>query len=638
MCGISAILEAGKGNPFDVERRLRVMVRTLRHRGPDGEGVFTSENAVCGLGHVRLSIIDPENGQQPMKRGLHAVTFNGEIYNYRELREELSSDFSFTTTCDTEVLLAAYQRWGTECVKRLRGMFAFVIWDEREGHLFVARDRFGIKPLYYFNDGHRLILASEIKALLPFVRDVRISREALKEYLAFQFTLDGKTLFAEIEELEPASYALVKPGEALRSRTYWEVRYDLDWHHTDRYFVESTRDLLHESVNLHLRSDVPIGTYVSGGRDSGIISALAADMKPEGLLGFTGKFTSHSGYDESAYAHSIAGANSFPLIETDITSQDFIDNIRSVIYHLDVPVAGPGSFPQYMVSKTVGQSRKVVLGGQGGDEIFGGYVRYLVAYFEQCIKGAIEGTLDDGNFVVTYESIIPSLPALQQYVPMLREFWKDGVFEPIDHRYFRLVNRAPSLADEVRWAELGEYDPFDTFSEVFWGEHVGKNSYFDLMTHFDFKTLLPALLQVEDRMSMAHGVESRVPFLDHPLIELLATAPSSVKFAGGQLKHLMTESFDDLLPRDVVERTDKMGFPVPLSEWLQGDLRDFVVDQFSSKAARERDYFDSSKILQGLDREPRFGRKIWGLLCLELWCQEFIDKSHSSDETVTDVR
>jgi len=317
-------------------------------------------------------------------------------------------------------------------------------------------------------------------------------------------------------------------------------------------------------------------------------------------------------------------------VDIDIAASDFVSSIEKVIYHLDQPVAGPGSFPQYLVSALAAKHRKVVLGGQGGDEIFGGYTRYLVAYFEQCIKGAIEGTMSSGPYVVTYESIIPNLVALKNYKPMLQEFWRDGLFENLDRRYFRLINRAPSLGDEINWAALGQYDPYETFRTIFNGANVGHESYFDSMTHFDFKTLLPALLQVEDRVSMAHGLESRVPFLDHRIVELAATIPADIKFENGNMKHVLRSAMRSKLPPRISNRQDKMGFPVPLHEWITspGPVRDFVRDTFSSQQARSRELIDNSRVLKGMDGEARFGRQIWGLLSLELWQRSFHDRAH----------
>ncbi|MCA1616710.1 MAG: asparagine synthase C-terminal domain-containing protein, partial [Acidobacteria bacterium] len=353
----------------------------------------------------------------------------------------------------------------------------------------------------------------------------------------------------------------------------------------------------------------------------------ASSQSDRELVGFTGKFSFSEEYDESRYARALADSCGFELQEIDITAGDFIENISQVIYHLDFPVAGPGSFPQYMVSRLASGSRKVVLGGQGGDEIFGGYTRYLIAYFEQCIKSAIDGTMNNGNFIVTYESIIPNLTALKNYKPMLREFWREGLFEEMDSRYFRLINRAPMLGDEVRWELLNGHSPFETLRTIFNGDNVGKESYFDLMTHFDFKTLLPALLQVEDRVSMAHGIESRVPFLDHPLIEMVATIPADIKFKDGTMKRVLKDAMRSVLPEAIVERKDKMGFPTPLNEWLRGEAREFARDILTSRNALGRELIDNRRVAEGLDSEPKFGRKIWGLLSLELWQREFHDRA-----------
>jgi len=425
----------------------------------------------------------------------------------------------------------------------------------------------------------------------------------------------------------PAHILQVTNG-LLRVQRYWEVYFEPDFNHTAKYFEEKLRALLQESVTLHLRSDVPVGAYISGGLDSSAVASMAMGQQaPDAMIGFTGKFASYGPeYDESRYAQALAKWRGFGLYETDITATDFIENIRKVIYHLDYPVAGPGSFPQYMVSQLAARHRKVVLGGQGGDEIFGGYTRYLIAYFEQCIKGAIEGTTHSGNFVVTYESIIPNLVALRNYKPLLQEFWREGLFENMDDRYFRLVNRAPTLGDEINWRMLDEYSARKTFKSIFSGENVRKESYFDLMTHFDFKTLLPALLQVEDRVSMAHGLESRVPLLDHPLVELAATIPANIKFEAGTMKCIFKKAVKPFVPEMILERQDKMGFPTPLTEWIQNEAREFVRDIFSSAAAQGRTLVNNRKVLEGLDQETRFGRKIWGLLCLELWQQEFHDK------------
>jgi asparagine synthase (glutamine-hydrolysing) len=316
----------------------------------------------------------------------------------------------------------------------------------------------------------------------------------------------------------------------------------------------------------------------------------------------------------------------------------FRDHIADVIYHLDFPVAGPGSFPQYMVSQLAARHLKVVLGGQGGDEIFGGYARYLLAYFEQCIKAALDGTYRNGNFVVTIESIVPNLGLLREYKPMMTEFWRQGLFGAIEERYFRLVDRSTDMREEVDWSQLDKGPVFDAFRDIFNNHNnVQKEAYFDKMTHFDFKCLLPALLQVEDRMSMAHGLESRVPLLDHPLIEFIATVPADVKFEGGRMKHLLKLAYGHELPSQIVDRRDKMGFPVPLKEWFSGELQDLVQDTFRSRNARQRPFLNAEAVLANFDTAGRFSRKVWGLLSLELWHQMFHDRAAEYGRMLADM-
>lgn len=626
MCGIAGILQQQAEPRPGLAQHLAVMNRLQAHRGPDGEGAWSHPRGHVGFGHRRLSIIDLATGAQPMTDDAgNWITYNGEIYNYLELRAELGRD-SFRTTSDTEVILRAYRKWGADCVHRLRGMFAFALWDEERQSLFCARDRFGVKPFYYAQAGGNLYFASEAKALLPFLPEIATDLEGLRDYLTFQFCLAGKTLFKGIRELLPG-HTLTAARGRVDIRRYWEVYYNLDFQRPAESFVEEARRLLADSIQVHLRSDVPLGAYLSGGLDSSAVAALGAGAAPGEFVGFTGKFSCGPEYDESNFAREVARAGGFGLHELDITVADFMEHLRRVVYHLDYPVAGPGSFPQFMVSRLAARHRKVVLGGQGGDEVFGGYTRYLIAYFEQCIKAAINGTMHTGNFVVTYESIIPNLTALRRYQPLLQEFWREGLFEDMDRRYFRLINRANDLQDEIRWAELGDYSPFDTFRSIFHGQNVRKESYFDLMTHFDFKTLLPALLQVEDRVSMAHGLESRVPLLDHPLVEFAATIPADKKFKDGNLKHFFREVVRPHIPASVAARKDKMGFPTPLTKWVRGEAREFVRDIFSSRAALNRPVVDNRKALAALDAEQPFGRKIWGLLCLEIWQQAFHDRA-----------
>jgi len=629
MCGIAGFVSLNNAPVAEAGASLSVMGRLLEHRGPDDSGQWMADEERAGLAHRRLSIIDlSPAGQQPMQAANGTVVaLNGEIYNYLELREALADRWDFQSQSDTETVLAAYDRHGDECLEHLRGMFAFALWDPARRLLFCARDRFGIKPFYYYQNEETLYFASEPKALLPFVDAIETDAEALAEYLTFNYPIGEATLFKGIRQLLPGHALAVEDGE-VRVWRYWDVSYELEWGRSQDWHESRLAELLDDSVRVHLRADVPIGAYVSGGIDSSLMAILAKRHDAGNRLAFHGRFLEYPGYDESQYAEMAVAASGGELHTVDITHADFERHLRNVIYHLDFPVAGPGSFPQYMVSRLAAENVKVVLGGQGGDEIFGGYARYLLAYFEQCIRAAIEGTYQDGNFVVTIESIVPNLGMLREYKPMMREFWREGLFGSLEDRYFRLVDRSSDMGAEIDWPQLDRGRVREAFMEIFLNRNnVQKGAYFDHMTHFDFKTLLPALLQVEDRMSMAHGLESRVPLLDHPLVEYMATVPADVKFSGGHMKHLLKTAYSDVLPDGILNRRDKMGFPVPLKEWFGGELKDFARNIFEGLRQRNRAFINADAVLENFETAGRFSRKTWALLSLELWQQIFHDRA-----------
>jgi asparagine synthase (glutamine-hydrolysing) len=629
MCGIAGIVQLDGRVVGGLDRALAAQNALIAHRGPDGEGTWISADGVVGLTHRRLAIIDLSAAAAQPMHGPNGtvIVYNGEIYNYRELRSALADRWRFRTESDTECILASYEVYGDEFLSQLRGMFGFALWDERKRRLIAARDRFGIKPFYYALIGGVFYFASEVKALLPFLPSIETDSEALAEYLTFQYTIGEKTLFKHVHQLLPGHYLVAENGR-IEIKRYWDVHYRIDWEHNVRYFEQRLRELLTESMALHLRADVPIGSYISGGIDSSLMAVLAAKVDPRNRIGFHGRFTEYPGYDESAYAQLAARQSAAELKVIDIDAGDFTERIRDVIWHMDFPVAGPGSFPQFMVSELAAKHVKVVLGGQGGDEIFGGYARYLIAYFEQCIKAAIEGTYKDGNYIVTIESIVPNLGILREYKPMLREFWREGLFADIDRRYFRLIDRSSDMQEEVDWHALDKERVFAAFQKIFNNaDNVGHEAYFDKMTHFDFKCLLPALLHIEDRMSMAHGLESRVPLLDHPLVEFAASVPADLKFRGGDTKHLLKRAFSGELPGPILNRRDKMGFPVPLKEWFAGELHEFVQDTFRSRAAHSRPYMNADAVLANFERAGQFSRKTWGLISLEIWHQMFHDRA-----------
>ena len=630
MCGIAGVLERDPQARPDAEA-LERMLASLHHRGPDDRG--THFDGAVGIAHARLSIIDVGGGKQPMSNedGSVWVVFNGEIYNYLELRRDLLPRHDFKTHSDTEVLVHLYEEMGEAMLERLNGMFAFAIWDARKKQLFAARDRIGIKPFYWFFDGKRFAFASEPKAFFAggLLRPER-DREGFEQYLYFQLTMRDRTMFKDVAKLEPGHCLRFKPFEdaAPRIEQYWDYDWNVDTHHTEEYYSEQLLLLLQDSVRLQLRSDVPVGAHLSGGMDSSTVVCLASEPYGGEFHTFTGGFADGPQFDETEYARAVAAHVGSAHHEVWPTAAEFADAMPKLVYAMDEPAAGPGLFPQYCVSKLAREHVKVVLGGQGGDEIFGGYARYLVAYLEQVLKGAIMGSegQEQGAYVVTWESIFPNLGLLKKYGPMLQSFWRDGLFDDMDRRYFRLIGRsedADALFDAEVWGGESRERVFADYQRVF--HHPAIESYFNRMTQFDLKTMLPALLQVEDRTSMSVSLESRVPLLDHRIADLITRMPPTVRFKGGDTKRVFKEAVRHLLPRAVFERKDKMGFPVPLAEWSRGPLREFVADHLLSQRARERGLYQMDQVESLIAGERPFGRQIWGLLNIELWHRAFID-------------
>ncbi|MCU0584503.1 MAG: asparagine synthase (glutamine-hydrolyzing) [Desulfobacterales bacterium] len=626
MCGIVAIINKNR-QPADLGVLAR-MADAIRHRGPDEEGHLV--DGPVGLYHKRLSIIDLSTGRQPMTSGAVSIVFNGEIYNYIELRAELKAKgYEFKTTSDTEVILQLYREHGEECVKRLNGMFAFVLYDADRRRILAARDHFGIKPLYYFMGENSILFASEIKALLehPEVRP-EPDYDALYDYLTFQYVLGTATLFKNVQKLLPGHLQVIDlEAMSTRTRRYWEPEFSVDLHHTEAYFIYTLQNLLVDTVNIQLRSDVPVGAYLSGGMDSSLVTILAAEKYPGRLKTFTGAFHEGPQFNELKYAKEVAERCNAEMFVVYPTEADFIDLLPRLIYHMDEPAAGPGLFPQYMVSRLAAQEVKVVLGGQGGDEIFGGYARFLVAYFEQAIKGAIFETHDEGEHIVSLTSILPNLPHLKPYVPMLKRFFEKDAFESADRRYFRLIDRSEGdmglLTPDYRNGYSSEA-AFSKFQQRF--NHPETLSYYNKMVHYDLTASLPALMQVEDRVTMANSLESRVPLLDHRIVELITSMPPRMKFKGGEMKYILKKAVKNILPPAIFHRKDKMGFPVPLHLWAKNNAGRFFRDVLLSQACRERGLFDTRAIEKLIDNESAFGRRLWGLMCLELWFRTFMDK------------
>ncbi|MFH1507284.1 MAG: asparagine synthase (glutamine-hydrolyzing) [Candidatus Omnitrophota bacterium] len=631
MCGIAGIISSNKKNIS--QARLKAMGDSLSHRGPDDQGYLILDH--LGFAHRRLSIIDLVTGHQPMSNqdGSVWVVYNGEIYNYIELRSELiSRGYKFRTNSDTEVIIHLYEECGEKLLTRLNGMFAFTIYDKKRDKIFSARDHFGIKPFYYLFNKDEFIFASEIKAILSVSGSSRSENtDAIYDYINFQFCLGDKTFFKGIKKLLPGHYLVldnISQRPRLSVHKYWGLDFDrIDYSHNEKYFADKLLSLIRDSVKLQLRSDVPLGAHLSGGLDSSVVSCLASGLLGKRIKTFTGAFDESREYDETTYARKVSRYIKSEYFEIRPTANDFKQSIARIIYMMDEPVAGPGVFPQFFVSKLASQKVKVVLGGQGGDELFGGYARYLIAYLEQSLKAGIFQSNEEGRDAISLEQILPNLHILKEYKPLLQSFFSNGLFGNMDRRYFDLINKTRDAGEVYSSGILDtgkRYDIFGSYQELFNGPRTG--SYINKMIHFDIMTLLPALLHVEDRTSMSHSLESRVPLLDNRIAEFVASIPIGIKLKGGLNKYIFRRAVKGVIPNEILSRKDKMGFPVPISEWFKKELNKFVRDILLDKKAKKRGIYNVKGIERLIKKESKFDRQIWGLLCLELWFKQFIDQ------------
>lgn len=627
MCGINGILINSQGKfGYNLNHSITVMNKLIKHRGPDDDGIWIDQNNKIGLGHTRLSIIDlSHNAHQPFQDNAgNILVFNGEIYNYIELREQLKDSYQFKTKSDTEVILAAYHKYGIDCLKYFDGMFSFAIWNQGKQSLFIARDRLGIKPLYYYKDNNAFYFSSEIKAVLPFIEKLAINKKALTEYLVFQYPLAEELLFDNVHQLPAGEYLYIKDDRLTRQK-YWDASYSNHNSH-EKHSVEEFKDLFGETIKQHLRSDVPVGVYLSGGIDSSLCAVLAHEHSSSMKYAVNGRFVEDKSFDESRYAQDVAASLDLNLDIQTIVNQDFEKHIRKIIYHLDYPIAGPGSFAQYMVSEVASRNVKVMLGGQGGDELFGGYARYLLMYFGEVINLAIDNNPRVNTLSPKPNNILEQLALLKQYKPLFEQFMKKDCFAGHDRRYYNLINRVADLSKhEVDIHELPLDSIYEKYANIFNSINSEDNNVLNKVMHFDLKCSLPALLHVEDRVSMAHGLESRVPFVDHKVVEFANNLSLDIKFNKGEMKSFLKQCFGDSLPSTVVNRKDKMGFPVPINQWAVGPLKDFIKDVMSTSNSKTRPFVNYEKVLNNLELNT-YSRKLWGFLSLELWFQEFFDK------------
>ncbi|HEY3067287.1 MAG TPA: asparagine synthase (glutamine-hydrolyzing) [Methylomirabilota bacterium] len=625
MCGIAGYVGEGSGD------LLAIMLAHLGHRGPDDVGVHVEREA--GIGMTRLAIIDLATGRQPMANddgSLHIV-FNGEIYNYRELRPPLEArGYRFRTRSDTEVILRAYEEYGEACVERLRGMFAFAIWDGRRRALFVARDRLGKKPLFYRQGPRGFVFASEIKALFAHPAIGRgVDGSAFHAFLAYGYTPEARSIYAEIAKLPPAHTALYHEG-ALTIRRYWQLPSGRALNATRIDPGEAAvqvRTAVREAVRLRLESDVPLGVFLSGGIDSSAIVAAMRDVTSGRIATFSVGFGTAPSFDERPYARLVAQRFGTDHHE-EVLEPVVTDILPAIVRHFDEPFADSSAIPTFAVAKATARHVKVALSGIGGDEAFGGYPRYLGVRLAQGyarlprplramaerVVGAVARDSDSSRNLAdwarrfTRAGDVPmpasylgwtrffSEAALARLVtPGLAEFWKDDPDEPA----------------RAAFADHGHRDPVDGAFRI------------------DLATYVPHdLLVMADRMSMAHSLELRAPFCDHVLLETSLGFPPALKIPRGRLKGLLKRAFADVLPREVLTHR-KQGFMIPLGRWLRTDLRPLMEELLSPDRVRRRGLFAVAEV-EALKHEHLSGARghadrLWALMMTEAWMRDRLD-------------
>jgi asparagine synthase (glutamine-hydrolysing) len=618
MCGIAGMMSFD-GAPVRLEE-LRRMCGALAHRGPDDEGLYMG--AGVGLGMRRLSIIDLATGRQPVHNedGTVWAVFNGEIYNFQELRRDLQErGHSFYTGTDTEVIVHLYEERGTRCVDALRGMFAFAVWDERARSLLLARDRVGIKPLYYCQTGGRLAFASELKALLQLPGVERnLNWKAVGHMFTFLTTPTAESIVQDVRKLEPAT-VLTATARGVRLSPYWNLEWRPDYGRTEMELAAELRERLEESVRLHLVSDVPLGAFLSGGIDSSSVVATMARLSPRPVKTFSIGFDEKD-YDELHYARLAARAFGTEHHEL-VLEPDVLSVIEDLAWDLDEPFGDPSAIPTYMVSKLAAEHVTVVLSGDGGDELFAGYDRYRVEERErrrEWLPGALRRALG---------TLARHAPERMKGRNFLRHLALDGHERYLDAAtFFRREEQRELFLPDI-FALVSAGDPWREAVECLGGPD---RHWLSSLQHLDMKAYLPLdILTKVDRMSMAHSIEARVPLLDHKLIEFAATIPAELKLRGGNGKYIFKRALRGLVPAPILERP-KRGFAIPLGRWFRGRLGDFVRDLLLSDRARQRGFVNPAYVEKLLERNER-GRnldcQLWILISFELWAQRFLDEA-----------
>jgi len=623
MCGICGIVNFDRSEPVDpdlVERMTTAMV----HRGPDDDGYFVEANA--GFGHRRLSIIDLGGGKQPIfnEDGSILIVFNGEIYNYAELTAKLTGlGHTFQSRSDTEAIVHAYEQYGDACVDHLRGMFAFAIWDRRCKRLLVARDRLGIKPLYFYQCDGFLAFASEIKSLLqiPAVSRV-VDPEALESYLTLRYVPGPQTMFKGISKLQPG-HLLVMDAHGVRIRKYWDMKYRVGEGISSEDYVGRFQELFEESVKLRLVAEVPLGVFLSGGLDSSAILAVMSKLRGRERIktfsvGYEVPSTQEDSVNEFEYARLAAKAFGAEHHEFKLTAEDFRDSLNDLVWYLDEPLADDSCIPLYFIARLARKHITVVLSGEGADEILAGYGIYKRML-------AIEAAY--GQFPRLTPWVARNLASV--FPGQVVQRYARWASLPMEERYRGVSMGMPTaLRCELLGRQAGQTAADDAFRFCF--ESVPKKDVLNRMLYADAKIWLPDdLLLKADKMTMANGLELRVPFLDHKLVEFAATLPAHLKLKGSTGKFLLREAMKNVLPKRIINRAKK-GFPVPTESWLRGDLKNFVHDTLLASNAACRGYMEP-RVIERIVGEHERGtenrrQELWTLLVFEIWHKLFIGR------------
>ncbi len=626
MCGIAGFISRDRGASLEPrEALLDRMCKVIAYRGPDEQGMVVRGRAALGM--RRLSIIDLEGGQQPIytEDGNLAIVFNGEIYNFRELRRELESlGHRFRSKSDTEVVVHAFEEYGVDCLSKLRGMFAFAIWNFREETLFIARDRVGKKPLFYSQiPNGDFVFGSELKTLLVHGGLTRsIDKSALDAYLTFGYVPEEFCIFEGVRKLPPGHYVVLKNGET-SVRQYWDFKFDADEpEQSEEYYVRTLREKLEEAVRVRMISDVPLGAFLSGGVDSSTVVAYMSKLSDTPVKTFSIGFNEDS-FDELKYAR-VAAKHFGTEHHEFVVTPDLVEIIDELVWHFDEPFADSSALPTFMVSKLAREYVTVVLSGDGGDELFGGYTRYTTNESRD-----VFARLPHGIRTGVLQKLSMSLPhgaPGKNYLYNIGLAGNDRYIDSISH--FNGPRRralyAKGYAEELNGTfGIGE----ELYRKL--ADAVGGGSAIDKLLYLDSKTYLPGdILTKVDRMSMANSLEARVPLLDHKLIEFVMTIPSTLKMNGSVSKYILKKAMEGTVPNEILHRS-KQGFGVPIGEWIKQQLRARIVSDLRDQRTRERGYFDEKYIDTLLDEHQRNRRdhshELWMLWMLELWHRRFVD-------------